>query len=125
VEDNGQTYREIYRVVAGTATPAVVVQDYAEAARRGGHFVIDITAGAALSLTPTIDGFDKASGKFYNILTGTALTGVGTTILRVYPGLVVAANATVNDLLPQVWRFVMTHGNATAATYTVSARLIN
>lgn len=117
------SYRTLYKVVAGTATPTVVTQDDGGIGRLGGHFTIDVTAGTSLSLTPTIDGFDTASGKWFNILTGTAITGVVTTTLRVFPGFTIAANLVANDVLPPIWRFVMTHGNANAATYTVGANL--
>jgi hypothetical protein len=120
-----QTVRELYRVAAITATPAVVTQNDGNTFRKGGHFIIDITAGATLLVTPTVDGFDPSSGKWYNIITGTALAATGTTVLRVYPGLVPATNLTVADVLPSVWRLVMTHGNSNAATYTVSARLFD
>ncbi len=120
-----QSYRTLYQVAAITATPAVVIQNDTTSPRRGGQFVIDVTAGSTLSLTPTIDGLDTLSGKWYNLLTGTALTATGTTVLRVYPGLTPAANVIASDFLPPTWRFVMTHGNANAATYTVSARLFD
>lgn len=119
------SYRELYRVSAITATPAVVTQDDGTATRKGGHFVIDITAGATLSITPSIEAFDKASGKWYQLLAGSALTATGTTVLKVYPGVTAAANLAASDVLPPVWRLVMTHGNTNAATYTVSARLMD
>jgi hypothetical protein len=125
VGDYGQSTRELYRVSAITATPTFTAQNDGNGARKGGHFVIDVTAGATLSIVPTIDGQDPSSGKWYNILTGVAITAVGTTVLRIYPGLAAAANLAVSDVLPSVWRLVMTHGNANAATYTVSARLFD
>lgn len=122
---SAQSYRTLYKVVAGTATPAFAIQNDGSQMRKGGHFVIDVTVGTTLSLTPTIDGFDDASGKWYNLLTGTAITATGTSVLRVYPGFTPAANVTASDFITPTWRFVMTHGNANAATYTVSARLFD
>ncbi len=122
---NYGSYRTLYKVVAGTATPVVPTQKDYTSNRLGGHFVIDVTSGSTLSLTPTIDGFDDVSGKWYNILTGAALTATGTTVLRVYPGVTPASNLAVSDVLPPTWRLVMTHGNANAADYTVTARLFD
>lgn len=120
-----QNYRTLYKVSAITATPAVIIQNDVSSPRKGGHFVIDVTAGTTLSLTPTIDAFDDLSQKWYNLLTGTAITAVGTSVLRVYPGFTPSANVTASDFITPTWRFVMTHGNANAATYTVSARLFD
>ncbi len=121
----GGSYRKLYVASAITATPAVFTQSDDSSPRRGGHFIIDVTAGSTLSITPTIDAFDPASGKWYNMLTGVAITATGTTVLRIYPGITPAANVAVSDVLPPVWRLVMTHGNANAATYTVGARLLD
>ncbi len=121
----GGSYRTLYNVAAITATPTAARQEDAQSSRKGGHFIIDVTVGATLSITPTIDAFDPASGKWYNILTGVAITATGTTVLRVYPGVTAAANVAVSDVLPPVWRMVMTHGNANAATYTVGVRLMD
>lgn len=87
---------------------------------RGVHVIIDITAGSGLTITPSITGKDPISGTYYTLLAGTALTGTGITILKVYPGITAAANASASDILPRTWRFTMTAGDATSATYSVA-----
>lgn len=112
----------VYPSAARTATPTSV--DVPVGRARALELVIDITAGATLSITPKIEGVDTLSGKTYTLLVGSALTGVGTTVLRVFPGAAPAANTVANDVLPETIRITMTHGNANSATYTVAAHLL-
>lgn len=89
---------------------------------RGVSVVIDVTAvGVTPSVVFTIQGKDGASGKYYTLLASAAITGTGTTRLRVYPGIVVAANLSASDVLPRRWRVIATHGNAVSITYSVGA----
>lgn len=94
----------------------------------GLQVVIDITTltGTAPAVTFTIQGVDAVSGKFFTVLATTALAATGTTILTVYPGATVAANATVSTPLPYQWRVIYTtSGTAvTNLTATVAAYLI-
>lgn len=60
---------------------------------------INVTAVTG-SLTVTIKGVDSGSGSTYNVLASAAIAATGLTVLRVYPGLTAAANATANDILP-------------------------
>lgn len=88
---------------------------------RGGHVIIDVTAATDTpSVTPKIQGLDPLSGKWYDLLEGAAITGTGTTVLKVYPGITAAANVAVSDLLPAKWRVTMTHGDADSITYSVA-----
>lgn len=112
----------IYPLAARTATPTSV--DVPVGRARGLLLVIDITAGVTLAVTPKIEGVDTLSGKTFTLLVGTALAGVGTTVLRVFPAAPAAANAVANDVLPETIRITMTHGNANSATYTVAAHLL-
>lgn len=61
--------------------------------------VINISAGAG-TLTVAING-TTASAYSYNILTSTALTGVATNELRVFPGATPASNLVANDVVPR------------------------
>lgn len=98
--------------------------DFTNPGCKGVVLVIKITAGAGLSLTFTIQGKDPVSGAYYTILASSALTGTGTTVLRVYPGLTASANVTADDVLPRTWRVDVNAGNNTSATYSVGALLI-
>lgn len=85
----------------------------------------DTTAGTAtIDVTPKIQGYDSVSGKYYDILTGAAITAVGTTVLRIHPDLTASANLIAKDMLPFKYKFVMTHGDAVAATYTVGVNTV-
>lgn len=115
-----------YASAARTATPAAFTLDLVRV--RALVVVIDVTAiGPAPSVVPTLDAIDQASGKAYNLLTGTALTAAtGSTprVLRIAPGLVVAANLTANDVVPERIRLTMTHGNADSITYSACLHLL-
>jgi hypothetical protein len=85
---------------------------------------IDATAAAATpSVVFTIEGKDLASGKYYTILASAAITGTGTTILRVSPGLTAAANTIAKDFIPFVWRLKVVAADADSLTYSVGAHL--
>jgi hypothetical protein len=104
-----------------TPTPAVVACGYA----LGVHVVVDVTAiVTAPSITVVLELQDVTSGKWYPLLTSAAITTVSTTVLRVYPGLVAAANLAANDVLTEALRVSVNHGNANSITYSVSAHLV-
>lgn len=108
---------------ARTATPTPF--DGTNYNGRGLHLVIDCTAiTSSPSVVFTIQGKDALSGKFYTILASAAIVGTGTTVLRVYPGLTVAANLVASDITPRSWRVIATHGNADSITYSVGYSLI-
>lgn len=114
-----------YALAARTATPTVMSNNRS-AGSRGIVVVVDTTVvpGAAPSNVVKIQGFDPISGKYYDILTSAAIVGVGTIVLRVYPGLSPSANLTVSDVLPPMWRVIVTAGNGNSATYSVAGHLI-
>lgn len=86
------------------------------------HLVINVTAiVTAPSVTFAIQGKDPLTGVYYPILTSAAVTAVGTTVLRVGPGLTVAANLSAADFIPNAWRVAATHANGNSITYSVSA----
>jgi hypothetical protein len=95
---------------------------------RGGHFAVKITSitGTNPTATFTIQGKDPVGGGYYTILASAALTTAATTVYKVYPGLTAAANVTVSDILPRVWRvIVVTGGDAvTDLDCTVTASLV-
>lgn len=85
-----------------------------------GHFVIVVTAIAASpSVVFTVQGKDPA-GNYYSILVSPEITGIGTTVLRVGPGLSASANAVANDIVPPVFRVIATAADADSMTYSVS-----
>ncbi|SRR6266536_6056452 len=88
--------------------------------------VVDVTAVVtAPSITVAVAGVDRLSGKTWPLVTSAAILLTGTTILRVAPGLIAAANLTVSDILPPVVRVTVTHANSNSITYSVSAHVTN
>lgn len=89
---------------------------------RGIHLVIDVTVVPGVdTITPKIQG--KIGDAYYDILIGPAIVATGTTVLKVYPGITAAANASVSDFLPLQWRVVVTHSALTDFTYSVAANI--
>ncbi len=89
---------------------------------RGVHIIIDVIAITGTpSVTPKIQGKDPASGKYYDILVGVAITSVGVTVMKVYPGIDPVANGASNDILPKDWRVRIEHGDEDSITYSIGA----
>lgn len=110
--------------VARAAAVAVATDDQKNTEYHGLHLVIDVTAVTATpSVVPKIQGKDRVSGKYYDLLVGAAITAEGTTVLKVFPGASPVANAVANDHLPRVWRVVLTHADTDSITYSVAAEL--
>ena len=108
-------------VRTGTTTSA----DIYRTVEHGAHFVFVITAVPGVdTVTPKIQGKD-ALGNYYDILIGTALVATGTTVLKIYPGIGAVANGASPDILPDVYRVVVTHSAGTSFTYTMTANKDN
>lgn len=110
-------------VVAQTATQTGGAMTNLSA--QGAHFIIDVTANSgAISITPKIQAQDVASTKWYDLLVGKAITTLGTSVIKVHPGLPGTANISADDGLPITWRAVVTHNNGNSVTYTVGANYL-
>jgi len=91
----------------------------------GVHIIIDVTAVTATpSVVPTVQAKDPVSGEYYTLLVGAAITATGTTVLKVFPSATAVANLAANDIVPELFRILMTHGDADSITYSVSANLV-
>ena len=87
----------------------------------GGLFIINVTAASATpSVVFTIKGVCPISSATYDILASAAITGTGTTVLRVHPSLTAAANTIAKDILPSALLVTATHADADSITYSVS-----
>jgi hypothetical protein len=117
----------VYASAARTATPTAVTVPTGRYNYL--NLVIDVTAVTATpSVVCTIDALDPLSGKYYNLLTGAALTDSGapyTVVMKIGPGLPVTANVSANAALPGTLRVTMTHGDADSITYSVAAHLMD
>ncbi len=99
--------------------------DLTNSQHKGCHVIIDVTASSDTpSVVPKIQGKDSVSGKFYDLLEGVAITGTGTTVLKVYPGITAVANVAVSDILPSKFRIEMTHADGDSITYSVAVSLV-
>ena len=88
----------------------------------GAHLLINVSAGTTGGITPKIEGYDPVSATYYNLLTGTAITSTGHTVLRVGIGLESAANTIANEYLPEDVKVTVTHATTGAYTYTIVLR---
>lgn len=90
----------------------------------GAHIIIDMTAiTAAGDVTFKLQGKDKISGKYYDILESPSITTVSTTVLKINTGFTFVGNLTANDKIPVIFRIVTTHVNAVSMTYSVGINL--
>lgn len=118
------TQQIIHASAARTATPTATTYANGDG-HRGVVVVIDVTAIAASpGITVTIQGYSPVGDDYYTILAGLEITGTGTTVMRVYPGLTASNNVTANDVLPPQWRVNVVHTDSDSITYSVNAMLI-
>jgi len=92
---------------------------------KGIELFIDVTAVSATpSVVFTIENVDPLTGKSRVVLQSAAITGTGTTVLRVYPGITTSANVAVSDFIAPFGKIVATHADADSITYSVTANFI-
>jgi len=109
---------------ARTAAPDTQEFEVSGVDYSGLHLVIDVTAIAATpSITVTVAGVDRLSGKVYTILASAAITATGTTVLKIGRALTAAANLVANDFLPPVFRVSVSHADADSITYSIAGQL--
>lgn len=109
---------------ASGATTSQTGADQTNYNGRGVIAVLDMTNAGTGSVTLTIQGKDAASGKYYTLLAGAAVTSNSTNVYTVYPGAPATANVSANSPLPRTWRVITTANNANACTYKVGASII-
>lgn len=109
---------KLYESAARTAAPTQHEEVFIPQGSLGLTVVISTTAASSPSTTPKIQG-KSASGVWYDILTGAAITGTGTVVMRVGASLAAVANLAALHPLPANFRVVMTHGNSKSHTYSV------
>lgn len=128
---NGTTYdrrngnSNITVLTSGARTTTQTSSDLTNYNSKGLKVVLDMTNVGTGNVTLTINGKDSISGKYYPILTGAAVSTNSTNVYTVYPGVTVAANAAVSDVIPRTYQVVVTANNANSATYSVGASVIN
>ncbi len=119
----GQEYHEVYASAARTASPDDVMITVRHA--EGAYAVIDCTAATATpSVVFTFDLYDPASGKTVNLLTTAAITGTGTTTIRIDPHLTAAGGTVAKEHVPPYLVITATHADADSITYSVGLHLV-
>lgn len=88
------------------------------------HCVLDTTAYTSGNITMTIQGKDKASGKYYTLLTGGSVSSISTNVYKVGPGFPVTANVSANDMLPTAWRVSIAGAATPISTYSVGCSVV-
>lgn len=105
-------------VAARTATTNTA--DRVKYKETGIHVIVRVTAvPGGDTITPKIQGKDY-SGNYYDLLVGSAISTTGINVLKLAPGIAPLANAAAADLVPTVYRVVITHSAGTSFTYGVN-----
>ena len=86
--------------------------------------MLDVTSAGTGSITVSIEGKDSASGKYYQILAGAAVTTNSINRYRVGALLAAVANSVAQDYLPRTFRIVVTANNGNSVTYSVGYSLV-
>jgi len=113
------------RIIATSAarTATYTSADQSTPTAEGGHIIINVTASSDTpSIVPKIQGKGPL-GNYYDLLVGVAMTGTGTQVLKIGPGITPVPNAAAADYLPDLWRVVVTAADADSITYSVGAVL--
>lgn len=93
--------------------------------QRGAQFGVNISQiSGSTTLQITVQGFDVASGTWYNLLVSTAFSATGFNLLTIYPGATVTANVSISTPLPRTFRVIATVAGAGTANATVGVSKI-
>jgi len=92
---------------------------------RGVHVFVNIpNALVGVTLTVTLRTKDPQSGDYVTLATSAALSGPGTTLLTIYPGILAVGNMVWNQCIGRFFEVVVTPSTNTAATYSVGMMLL-
>lgn len=108
----------ILPLAARTATTTST--DITKTTEVGAHFILNATVVPGVdTITMKVQGKDNL-GNYYDLLVGTASATTGIVVLKVSPSITPAANASANDMLPDIYRIIVTHSAGTSFTYSVT-----
>lgn len=110
----------VYLAPSAARTATLTTDDQDGAGYRGLLVTVDVTSITAGGLTVKIQGKDRISSKYNDILVSAPILATETRQLRVYPGLTASTNLTVSDILPETWRVIVVTASGTA-TYSLGA----
>lgn len=104
---------------AARTAASVATIDQTNCCWKGGHVTINVTAYTSGNYTPVIQAKDPVSGTYYPVLSGTAISSTGITVLKVYPGIGAVQYGSTSDVLPKVWRVLLTGASSPSMTFSV------
>ena len=96
--------------------------------RSGINLYVKITVLGSANIIPHIDGFDEANKEWVQAHELTTLTGIGSFLIELYPGIDTGgggpSNPHFSHTVPSVYRIRVVPSNANPNTYSVSGQLI-
>lgn len=99
-------------------------EDFGNRGATGLIIVVDMTTDPGTdTVTFNVEGKDKASGKYFLILSSAPLSAVTISVLEIHPAIAPVANSAESALVPDVWRVTAQHSGSTPAVYSVGAIL--
>jgi hypothetical protein len=116
-------YSEGTALASASRTTTQTVSDIDTHGAQYLNVVLDMTTVGTGSVTLSINGKDPASGKYFTILAGSAVTTNSTNRYKVGPSVAASANAIAQDYLPATIQLVVTANNSNAATYSLGYSL--
>lgn len=121
VDRTGTLFVSAARTLLQASNPVSTRRGY-----KGVAVYINISARAGASaITVTIEEQNPLTGTWLPVLVSAALNSVSHNVLKVYPGITVAANLTVSQPLPETWRVSIAVANGDSMTYSVSYALLD
>ena len=125
-------YKSLLASAARTATPTDATLTIAAKESGSGmahievvHIIVDVTAVTATpSVVFTIENYNQATNSYYPVLSATAITATGTTVLKVGLGITPSAGSAANDMVTNQFRVVPTHGDGDSITYSIGANIV-
>lgn len=113
------------KTLASGARAASTTETYAlpTRGRQGLIVILDTDTASGFSQTISVEGVDPVSGEVWTILAAAAQTAAGQKVLRIRPGITVAANVSAADILPATVNVKVTHTDATSVTRTIAVQL--
>lgn len=107
-------------LVSAARTATTNTADIVRTSETGIHVLIKVTAvPGADTITPKIQGKDF-QGTYYDLLIGAPISTTGTTVLKVGPDIGAVTNGSAADIIPDIYRVVITHSAGTSFTYAVT-----
>ena len=112
--------RQSQTLLASAArTTLQVSADFSAEEVLSSDFVFNVSVDpASASITPSIQCKDEVTGTYYTILTGAAVAAVGTTVMRIGPNIIAAANIAANAMLTAKFRVSVAVADADSITYS-------